>query len=82
MKDEAGPDAKVLCVPSGDARWEHFNELDDVPPHLLEEIHHFFEVYKALEPHKDADVRGWDNRQAAEEAIEDARRTYADTHGG
>ena len=82
MQDEAGPDAKILCVPAGDARWEHFVELSDVHPHLLEEIHHFFEVYKALEPHKEADVRGWDDRIAAEEAIEEARRTYAETHGG
>lgn len=59
MRDEAGPDAKVLCVPAGDPRWEHLQDLADVPEHLLAEIHHFFEVYKALEPHKDADVRGW-----------------------
>ena len=80
MKDEAGPDAKVLCVPAGDPRWDAYNDLPDVPEHLLEEIHHFFEVYKALEPHKDADVRGWDNRDAALEAIEEARRSYAATH--
>jgi inorganic pyrophosphatase len=82
MKDEAGPDAKVLCVPAGDARWEGYQELTDVPEHLLAEIHHFFEIYKALEPQKESDVRGWDDRDAAEEAIEDARRTYANTHGG
>ncbi|HEY8060136.1 MAG TPA: inorganic diphosphatase, partial [Acidimicrobiales bacterium] len=54
--------------------------LTDVPDHLLQEIHHFFEVYKALEPHKEADVRGWDSREAALVAIEDARRAYAETH--
>jgi inorganic pyrophosphatase len=82
MKDEAGPDAKVLCVPAHDARWVNFNELDDVPDHLLQEIHHFFEVYKALEPHKEADVRGWDARPAAEAAIEEARAAYGSTHSG
>jgi inorganic pyrophosphatase len=80
MKDEAGPDAKVLCVPAGDARWIDYEDLSDVPEHLLEEIHHFFEVYKALEPHKDADVRGWDGRAAAVEAIEDARQRFSETH--
>ncbi len=76
MKDEAGPDAKVLCVPAGDERWNHLQDLPDVPHYLLAEIHHFFEVYKDLEPHKDADVRGWDSRAAAVEAIEDARTRF------
>ena len=45
-------------------------------------VYYFFEVYKALEPHKDADVRGWDNRDAALVAIDEARRAYAETHAG
>ena len=28
MKDEAGPDAKVLCVPAGDPRWEYLQRPD------------------------------------------------------
>ncbi len=59
MVDEKGPDAKILAVPAGDPRWERLGDLEDVPPHLLAEIGHFFEVYKALEPAKRADVGRW-----------------------
>ena len=31
MVDEAGGDDKVLCVPAGDHRWDHVQDLADVP---------------------------------------------------
>ena len=34
-----------------------------------EELSHFFDVYKELEPGKGADVRGWEDRAAAEQVI-------------
>jgi len=80
MTDDAGPDAKVLCVPAGDARWEHVVDLDGLPAHLTDEIQHFFDVYKALEPGKYADVRGWEGADAAKAEIEACRRRYAEHH--
>ena len=50
MSDDAGPDAKILCVPAGDPRYEHVTDIGDLPRHLPDEISHFFEVYKTLEP--------------------------------
>ena len=74
MVDEKGPDAKILAVPAGDPRWDHIADLSDVPPHLLAEIHHFFEIYKALEPNKSTDVGRWvglaETRATISEAIE------------
>ncbi|MDH4146500.1 MAG: inorganic diphosphatase [Acidimicrobiia bacterium] len=69
MRDEAGPDAKVLFVPHKDPRWEYLQDLDDVPGHLLAEITHFFEIYKALEPNKSTEVRNWEPRERAEAEI-------------
>jgi inorganic pyrophosphatase len=80
MADEKGPDAKVLCVPSGDPRWAEVDDLNDIPGYLQSEIEHFFEVYKALEPGKSTDVRGWDDRAAAEQAIADAVAAYPGDH--
>jgi inorganic pyrophosphatase len=80
MTDDAGPDAKVLCVPAGDARWERVNDLDGLPAHLTDEIQHFFDVYKALEPGKYADVRGWEGADAARAEIEACRRRYVEHH--
>ena len=49
MTDEAGGDDKVLCVPAKDHRWDHIQDIGDVPQHELDEIKHFFSQYKALE---------------------------------
>ncbi len=80
MRDEAGPDAKLLCVPARDPRWKGWHDLVDVPDHLREEIKHFFEVYKALEPHKHTEVREWDGREVAEHLVVEARERYHHTH--
>lgn len=76
MRDEKGPDAKVLCVPATDPRWASVNDIADLPPHLLDEIAHFFDVYKALEPGKETETRGWEGSAAAEAAVVDARRRH------
>lgn len=73
MRDEKGPDAKILCVPLKDPLWNHIERLQDVPPHLLREIEHFFAVYKDLEEKKTG-VEGWEGREAAEAAIAASRR--------
>ena len=76
MSDEKGPDAKVLTVPSTDPRWAEIAELDDLPTHLLNEIAHFFEVYKALEPDKGTETTDWQGRVEAERAIKEAQARY------
>jgi inorganic pyrophosphatase len=76
MHDEHGPDAKLLCVPAGDARWETTRSIGDLPDHLLDEIRHFFDVYKDLEPGKHSDVRGWQDRADAESSLTAARERY------
>jgi inorganic pyrophosphatase len=69
MRDDAGPDAKVLAVPAEDPRWAGMEDLEDMPEHLLDEIRHFFEAYKMLEPGKFSEVRDWQGRAAAEAEI-------------
>jgi len=77
MTDDAGPDAKILCVPAGDPRWERVTDLHELPEHLTDEIQHFFEVYKALEPAKYANVRGWEGAEAARREIAACRERHA-----
>ena len=76
MSDEHGEDAKVLSVAASDPRAEEIVELSDVPIHELNEIEHFFAIYKQLEPGKGTVTRGWQDRAAAEVIIEDSRRRY------
>ncbi|GAA4491073.1 inorganic diphosphatase [Actinoallomurus oryzae] len=40
--------------------------LEDVPDFVRAEIGHFFDIYKEIEPGKDSDIRGWQDREAAE----------------
>lgn len=75
MHDEKGPDEKILCVPIHDPHWRGVRKLDDVSPHLLREIEHFFEIYKDLEE-KEVRVEGWEPREAAEAIVREARQRY------
>ena len=76
MEDEKGPDAKIICVPEHDPVYEGVIGLDELRPHLLDEIHHFFDVYKLLEPGKDTITRGYEGRAAALAEIEACRARY------
>ncbi|MCL2584441.1 MAG: inorganic diphosphatase [Streptosporangiales bacterium] len=77
MEDEKGPDAKILCVPLGDPRWDHVRDLTDMPVHLRSEIHQFFDVYKMLEPGKSTSTKGFEDREAALGEIAAARARLA-----
>jgi inorganic pyrophosphatase len=78
MRDEKGLDDKVLCVPATDPRWQHLQDIHDVPEFDRLEIQHFFEVYKALEPGKSVQDAGWADRAAAESEVEASRKRLAD----
>ena len=73
MSDEKGPDEKVLCVPLGDPFYDRVADIHDVNPELRDEIEHFFQRYKDLEPSKQTDTRGWGNRDEAIRIIDAAR---------
>jgi len=69
MRDEAGGDDKVLCVPVGDQRQTWRQELTDVSDFHRLEVQHFFEVYKDLEPGKSVEGAHWVSREEAEDEI-------------
>ncbi len=63
-----------------DPRQDHLRELDDVPEFYRLEIHHFFTVYKELEPGKGVRDTAWASRAAAEAEVEASRRRLRE-HG-
>ncbi|HQN46175.1 MAG TPA: inorganic diphosphatase [Rugosibacter sp.] len=71
MIDEAGEDAKLLAVPVDKLTklYSHVKTLDDLPPSLLQQVSHFFEHYKDLEPGKFVKVEGWGDLAAAQQEI-------------
>ncbi|HEY6567429.1 MAG TPA: inorganic diphosphatase [Actinomycetota bacterium] len=72
MTDEKGEDEKILCVPLRDPQWSHVGDLGGMPLPLLNEIEHFFQVYKDLEGHKVA-TDGFEDRASAERVIAESR---------
>ena len=76
MTDEAGGDDKVLCVPAGDVRWDHINDIEDVSSFELDTIKHFFSEYKALEPGKFVKTAEWVGRSEAEAEVKRSQERF------
>ena len=79
MNDEKGADAKIIAVPAHDPAYAGVRDIGDVPQRLLDEIEHFFDVYKMLEPDKQSTTRGYEGRDAAWAEIRSARARYTGT---
>ncbi|QWL31572.1 inorganic diphosphatase [Rathayibacter toxicus] len=78
MSDEAGSDSKVIVVPAKDPRWQHIQDITDVPEHTTHEIKHFFEHYKDLEPNKWVTVEAWGDAAEAEGIVQDGIKRLAE----
>ena len=80
MTDDGGSDAKVIAVLEKDKRWEHIQDIDDIPEFTKKEIEHFFEHYKDLEPSKWVKTEGWQGRAEAEKIVEEGIARLAAGH--
>lgn len=71
MQDNAGGDEKILAVPVPrlTKRYEHVLNYSDLPRITIEQIQHFFEHYKDLEPGKWVKLLGWGDAEEAKEFI-------------
>ena len=71
MSDEAGQDEKVVAVPSLKLtrRYENIRTYSDLPEITLEQIEHFFEHYKDLEPNKWVKIERWGDADEARQMI-------------
>jgi inorganic pyrophosphatase len=69
MRDEAGVDDKIICVPLHDPYWNHYRDADGLPSLLRAEIEQFFSIYKDLEQGKQVSIDGWRSRQEALDEI-------------
>jgi len=71
MTDEAGDDAKLLAVPVDKLTpmYRNVTSPRDLPQIILDQISHFFEHYKDLEPGKFVKVQGWTDAEDAKKEI-------------
>ena len=80
MQDEAGRGRQDHLRPADRpplaAAWRTSRDL---PEELLEEIKHFFDVYKALEPGKASSTAGFEGRRGAWREIERSRARHLES---
>ena len=81
MTDDGGSDAKVIAVPDGDPRWNHIQDVNDIPEYTRKEIEHFFEHYKDLEPNKWVKVDEWASAAVAERLVAEAFDRFKEHEG-
>ena len=74
MVDDAGGDEKILAVPTPKLtqRYAHVFNYTDLPKITIEQVQHFFEHYKDLEPGKWVKVLGWGDAAEAKRMIMEA----------
>jgi inorganic pyrophosphatase len=74
MQDEAGHDEKILAVPVPrlTRRYENVHNYSDLPEITCQQVRHFFEHYKDLEPGKWVKVVGWGDAEKARQMIVEA----------
>ena len=56
-------------------RFTEIHSIDQVFPHVLQEIVHFFTIYKELEDKK-TEIKGWLGPRETRQAILDSRNRY------
>ena len=82
MQDQAGPDEKIIAVPTDDLHPFHTDvrSYHDLPTILLKQIEHFFQHYKDLEPAKWTKLGDWGGADVAERLIIEAVKRAQDAN--
>ncbi len=75
MIDGGKMDDKIIAVPLSDPTYLGITTIDELPPHIFDEIMHFFSVYKQLE-NKQTAVKSLFGKDMAERIIWDAIQGY------
>ncbi len=70
MKDGDAMDEKILAVPFHDPVYNSYHDVSELPAHVTQEMTHFFNVYKNLEPGKQVEIDGVYGREEAMNVIQ------------
>ena len=80
MVDSDAQDDKIIAIPFSDPNYNSITSIDELPPHIFDEMMHFFSVYKQLES-KTTAVKTLFGRDVAEKIIQDAIDAYNQKFG-
>jgi len=74
MDDQGKRDEKIIAIPFEDPNYNSYRHIQDLPPHIFNEMRHFFSVYKNLEGKETVvdEVKGPEEAKAAIKAAIDA----------
>ena len=74
MEDNEGEDEKIIAVPAHalTKRYDHVMDVSDLPEITVQQVEHFFEHYKDLEPGKWVRLGGWQGADKAKQMIVEA----------
>jgi len=75
MVDQGEADDKIIAVHANDPEYDHYDNINQLPPHRLREVQRFFEDYKTLE-HKAVKVERFLGKEVAIRIIEEALALY------
>jgi inorganic pyrophosphatase len=73
--DSGDADDKIIAVAANDPGVNHYNNIEALPSHFLQELKHFFEEYKTLE-NKTVTVEEFGDKTTALKVIENAIEEY------
>jgi inorganic pyrophosphatase len=76
MIDQDMEDIKIIATHTDDPMYSSYTDISQLPPHVLREIRHFFEIYKELEKAKRPVVEDFRGRIDAHRAIRDSITAY------
>ena len=77
MLDQGSEDEKILAVGLHNPIYKEVRDYEELYPHLLREIEHFFSIYKELEA-KTTRIVGWKDAVRAREIISECQTRYAE----
>ncbi|MDL2292608.1 inorganic diphosphatase [Acholeplasma sp. OttesenSCG-928-E16] len=80
MVDSNQVDEKIIAIPVGDPSLTLYQDIDEIPNHLLTEMRHFFEVYKELEGKKTFVVNA-EGKEEAKRIIKQSIQRYEKVYG-
>ena len=81
MNDDGKIDEKIIAVAVKDLVYSSYNKLEELPEHIIFEIEHFFNIYKAFEDKKTT-IQGFKGRDKAIQSIEQGLDRYSKTFRG
>jgi inorganic pyrophosphatase len=76
MIDQDLEDIKIIAIHVNDPMFESYNDISQLPPHVLREVRHFFEIYKELEKAKTPVVEDFRGRIDAQNCIRQSVKAY------